>query len=61
LITAAEGIEYRAPLLPGRGVKLAYDLVRSLVPRLQRDRSMTSDIEKVVEAIHGGEFDQLVA
>jgi histidine ammonia-lyase len=47
--------------LPGRGVKLAYDLVRSLVPRLQRDRSMTSDIEKVVEAIHGGEFDQLVA
>src|SRR5207249_7517710 len=28
LITAAEGLEYRAPLQPGRGVKQAYELVR---------------------------------
>src|SRR5881397_8012 len=32
LITAAEGLEYRAPLQPGRGVKQAYNIVRSHVP-----------------------------
>ena len=29
LITAAEGLEYRAPLAPGRGVKTAYEIVRA--------------------------------
>src|ERR1051326_1048836 len=29
LITAAEGLEYRAPLQPGEGVRQAYDLIQS--------------------------------
>ena len=58
LITAAEGIAYRAPLQPGRGVKQAYEIVRSIVPRLTKDRSMSADIEKLVQAIRGDEFDQ---
>jgi histidine ammonia-lyase len=59
LITAAEALEYRAPLSPGRGVKRAYDIVRAHVPRLTADRSMSSDIEEVVKAIRAGEFDEL--
>ncbi|HLA12977.1 MAG TPA: histidine ammonia-lyase [Pyrinomonadaceae bacterium] len=59
LITAAEALEYRAPLLPGRGVKGAYDVVRNLVPRLTDDRSMSPDIEKVAAAIREGAFDAL--
>ena len=49
LITAAEGLEYRAPMAPGRGVKAAYEIVRARVPKLTADRSMSKDIEKIVE------------
>src|SRR6266498_2633587 len=60
LITAAEGLEYRAPLQPGRGVKQAYELVRKHVPRLTADRAMSGEIETVAEAIRAGEFDGLL-
>src|SRR5437867_1652840 len=59
LITAAEGLEYREPLQPGRGVKQAYEIVRSHVARLTSDRAMSADIEKIVTAIRDGEFDVL--
>ena len=59
LITAAEALEYRAPLAPGRGVKAAYDVVRAHVSSLQADRSMSADIQKIVEAMRRGEFELL--
>src|SRR5438046_8388278 len=40
LITAAEGLEYRAPLQPGRGVKRAHDIVRRYVERRNSYRAM---------------------
>ncbi len=60
LITAAEALEYRAPLLPGNGVKRAYEIVRDRVPRLTQDRSMSSDIQKIADAIRAGEFNFLL-
>lgn len=60
LITAAEALEYRKPLSPGRGVKAAYDVVRTHVPLLEADRSMSEDIQKIIEAMRQGEFDSLV-
>jgi histidine ammonia-lyase len=60
LITAAEALEYRAPLVPGRGVKQAYEIVREHVPRLTQDRSMSRDIEKIVTVLRAGEFDLLL-
>jgi histidine ammonia-lyase len=60
LITAAEGLEYRAPLVPGRGVKRAHEIVRSHVSRLTGDRSMSADIQKLAAAVRGGEFDSLL-
>jgi histidine ammonia-lyase len=59
LITAAEGLEYRAPLQPGRGVKQAYEIVRRYVPRLTNDRAMSGEIQMIAEAIRDGEFDSL--
>ena len=59
LITAAEGLEYRKPLAPGRGVQSAYEIVRARVSRLEADRSMSADIQSIVEAIRQGEFDSL--
>ena len=60
LLTAAQALDYRAPLAPGRGVKEAYRIVRSLVEPLTEDRSMAADIEKLRAAITKGEFDSLL-
>ncbi|HYG11699.1 MAG TPA: histidine ammonia-lyase, partial [Pyrinomonadaceae bacterium] len=57
LLAAAEGLEYRAPLKPGHGVRRAYELVRAHVPRLTRDRALSPDIERLAEVIRRGEFD----
>src|SRR5437762_102137 len=59
LICGAEGLEYRAPLQPGKGVKRAYEVVRRHVPRLTIDRAMSGEIEAVAQAIRGGEFETL--
>ena len=56
LFTAAQALEFRAPLTPGRGVKAAYDIVRKLVPPVSSDRAMSSDIESIVAAIRRDEF-----
>ena len=61
LITAAEGLEYRAPLQPGRGVKQAYEIVRRHVTRLTNDRAMSGEIEAIATAIRDGEFDALLS
>jgi histidine ammonia-lyase len=57
LITAAEALEYRKPLAPGRGVKHAYELVRKHVGNLTSDRAMSGDIQCMVAAICNGEFE----
>jgi histidine ammonia-lyase len=59
LIAAAEGLEYRAPLQPGRGVSMAHKLVRQWVPKLTADRAMSGEIESLRQAIQAGEFDAL--
>jgi histidine ammonia-lyase len=57
LLTAAEALEHRAPLKPGRGVRRAYEAVRAHAARLTRDRPLSEDIERVAAALRGGEFD----
>ncbi|MDQ3906949.1 MAG: histidine ammonia-lyase, partial [Acidobacteriota bacterium] len=57
LLCAAEGLEHRLPLKPGRGALRGYDAVRSHVPKLTRDRPLSADIEELAEAIRRGEFE----
>ena len=59
LLVAAQGIEYHAPLAPGRGVKQAYEIVRRHVAPLTTDRVMAGDIEKITRAIRRNEFKSL--
>jgi histidine ammonia-lyase len=51
LMCAAQGIDYRAPLRPGRGVARAHAKVRELVAPLERDRMLSPDIERLAQAI----------
>ena len=56
LMCAAQGIDYRAPLKPGRGVGRAHAAVRRLVAPLERDRVLSGDIERLARAIQHGEL-----
>ena len=47
LLCAAQGIDFRAPLRPGRGVSAVYRAVRNVVPFLDTDRILYLDLEAV--------------
>src|SRR6478672_3582997 len=56
LMCAAQGIDFRAPLRPGRGVARAHQVVRSMVRHLDRDRVLADDIAVLADAIERGHF-----
>src|SRR5438067_11819759 len=57
LLAAAEGLEFRRPLRAGLGVEQACERVRKISPLVEADRSMSSDIARVADAIREGAFD----
>jgi len=54
LLAGAQGLEFLKPLTPGRGVARFYETVRGLVPELTADRAMSTDIERIAQAIRDG-------
>jgi len=54
LLVAAEGLEYRKPLKPGRGAYAAYKLMRKHVKPLLGDREFWRDVEKIKTLIEDG-------
>jgi histidine ammonia-lyase len=60
LLTAAQALEFRLPLSPGRGVKRAYDTIRQSVPFTDKDRSMAADIETIVGLIRDDHFESIL-
>ena len=60
LLTAAQALEFRLPLSPGRGVKQAYEIIRQRVSFTDRDRSMAADIETIVSLIRGDHFESIL-
>jgi histidine ammonia-lyase len=57
LMCGAQGIDYRAPLRPGRGVAHAHALVRTLVESLTSDRALSADITRLAAALADGVFE----
>src|SRR5450759_2187052 len=51
LMCGAQGIDFRAPLRPGRGVRTAHQRVRAIVPRLEGDRVLSGDISALRTAV----------
>lgn len=51
LMCAAQGVDCRAPLRPGRGVARAHAAVRRIVSPLAEDRVLSPDIERLATAI----------
>ena len=57
LLAAGEGLEFRRPLKAGVGVERAFATLRGIAPRVDEDRALSTDIERVAEAIRDGQFD----
>ncbi len=61
LLCAAQGIDFLAPLKPGRGAQRAYRLIRSVSPALKTDRSLADDIQRVSRLISQRKFSRILS
>ncbi|WP_158749722.1 histidine ammonia-lyase [Acidobacterium sp. S8] len=57
MMSAAQGLDYRAPLKAAREVERARVAVRDVLPRLVEDRVLSGDIERLAGEIRQGAFD----
>jgi histidine ammonia-lyase len=60
LLTAAQGLDLRAPLEPAAGTAAARAAVRSVSPHLDEDRPLSAEIETVAATIAAGDFSAAV-
>jgi histidine ammonia-lyase len=60
LLAACQGIDLLSPLRTGPETRKAYDIVRSLSPAVDADRSLAPDIESVAGAVAKGLFAALL-
>jgi histidine ammonia-lyase len=58
---AAQALDLRAPLEPGRATRAVHDVIRSRVPFVQHDREFRPDIEAVLELVREGELVEAAA
>ena len=56
LICAAQGIDFRRPLLASAAVERAHKTVRDFIPKLEADRPLSPDASSIAEAIANGFF-----
>ena len=55
-LCGAQGLEFRKPLRPGAGPRVALRAIRAHVPRLKEDRTQAPDVERVVAMMASGEI-----
>ena len=56
LMCAAQGLECRRPLRSSPEVEKAHQAIRAIVPHLDQDRVLSTDIEKLANAVRDGAF-----
>ncbi|AGY58757.1 histidine ammonia-lyase [Gloeobacter kilaueensis] len=56
LLCAAQGLDFRRDLPPGTGSRAAHAALRKVVPRLEVDRLVSADIERVRQLVATGEL-----
>jgi histidine ammonia-lyase len=59
LLAATEGLDFRRPLKSSQPLELAYELIRSRIPRRLKDRAFSGDIEIARWLMRGNEFASL--
>lgn len=51
LFTAAQALDFRKPLRPGKGVEIAHEFIREAIPHADTDHYFKDDISKAVELL----------
>ncbi len=59
LLSAVQGIDFRAPLKTSTALQKAYDAIRAEVPYYEKDRHFGPDIEAIQALIESGIFNEL--
>ncbi len=54
IMSAAQAFDFRLPLVPGEGSRIAYKKVREVVPHLVDDRVLYPDIEAIAKLVKSG-------
>jgi histidine ammonia-lyase len=60
LLASCQGIDLLAPLKTGKSAQRAYDIVRSVSPTVNEDRSLATDIESVANHVAKGSFAEIL-
>jgi histidine ammonia-lyase len=53
-LTAAQALDFRSPLKPGRGVQLAHELLREQIGHAHKDYEVRNDLEICAEILRSG-------
>jgi histidine ammonia-lyase len=56
LFTAAQALDFRKPLRPGKGVELAHQVIRNSIPHATEDQYFKDDIRQAVDLLRGEEM-----
>ncbi|MER3555549.1 MAG: histidine ammonia-lyase [Meiothermus sp.] len=56
LASAAQALDFHAPLKPGKGVEAVYRRIRQEIPHLDRDRFLKPELSRLRELIRSGEL-----
>ncbi|MBX7100140.1 MAG: histidine ammonia-lyase [Myxococcaceae bacterium] len=56
LLCAAQALDFRAPVKPGRGVLAAHEVIRKAIPHHDKDRELHRDVQAMVRLIESGEL-----
>ncbi len=54
LFTAAQALDFRKPLVPGKGIAVAHDYIRKIVPHGEKDYYFKHDLIKCAEVVQSG-------
>ena len=56
LLSASQALDFRKPLKPGLGVKVAHEYFRSVIPHLNEDRFMRDEIDQSLDLLRNPEI-----
>jgi len=56
LMCAAQGLEFRRPLKAAKAVEEAWAKIRAIVPKLEEDRVVSGDMQRLADAVRQGCF-----
>jgi len=61
LLTAAQALDFRAPLKPGRGVMIAHQVLRDHVEHAHKDYEVRNDLDHCAELLRTGALSRSIA